>query len=157
MPIPPLASPILIHTGSGRPAHLVRAESLTKAEPVGLKGQKYVLVTVSERADAIMSVEQARRWLEAGAAYVCSWGPGSSAMEESFDYASFLPKLGVPFPYTVMTTSHPKETMEEALWFAFWNARPPDDQPDPISSVMVLLDSASLETRCTEWIKTNRE
>ena len=153
----PLSNPILTHAGSGRPARILRAVSLALAEPVGLTGQKYVLVTASLRADAIMSVQQARRSLEAGAAYVCSWGPGSPAMEESFDYASFLPELGVPFPYTVMTTSHTDKAVEEALWFVFWSAGPPDDQLDPISPILVLLDSASLEARCAEWVKTNRE
>jgi hypothetical protein len=157
MPLLPLTSAILTHPGSGRPARILRAVALATAEPVGLKGQKYVLVTASERDDAIMSVQQARRWLETGAAYVCSWGPGSRAMEDSFDYASFLPALGVPFSYTVMTTSHTDTAVEKALWFAFWNAGPPDDQPDPISPIMVLLDSASLEARCAEWVKTNRE
>ncbi len=148
---------VLTHIGSGRQVLVSRAEALANAEPIVLNGEKYVLFTASEQVDATMSVRQARRWLEAGAAYICSWGPRAPETEESFDYASFMPELGEPFPYTVMTTSHADETLEEALWFAFWNARPPDDQPDPISSVVVLVDSAELEVRCAEWIKTNRE
>jgi hypothetical protein len=151
------AGQVLTHVGSGRVVHLSRTKALADAAPTGLNGEKYVLFTASERSDATMSVQQARRWLDAGAAYVCSWGPGAPETEESFDYASFLPELGDPVPYTVMTTSHSNETLEEALWFAFWNARPPDDQPDPMSSVVVLVDSAELEVRCAEWIKANRE
>jgi hypothetical protein len=150
-------APLLTHPGTGRSAQIVRAESLEDATPLNRERQKYVLFTASERNGAAMPVPLARRWLEGGAAYVCSWGPSSASVEESFDYASFLPELGEPFPYTVMTTSHPDEAVEQALWFAFWNAGPPSDQPDPISSVVILLDSGSLEAKCAEWIKTNRE
>jgi hypothetical protein len=148
--------PMLTHAGSGRRAQIGRAETLVAAEPIRRDAERYVLLTASEREDAIISVQQARRWLEAGAAYVCSWGPGASATEESFDYASFLPEFGEPLQYTVMTTSHDDETLEQALWFAFWCAGPPGDHLDPISLVLVLLDSSTLEARCTEWIKTNR-
>jgi hypothetical protein len=61
------------------------------------------------------------------ASYVCAWGPNSEAVEETFDSASFLPEFGEPLPFSLMTTSHRDETPEEALWFAFYNAPPPDD------------------------------
>ncbi len=157
MTLPSTSSTLLTHVGSGRRAEINRTESLATAEPAKRSQEKYVLFTASERNDAVMSVAQARRWLEAGAAYVCSWGLQASATEESFDYASFLPELGEPVPFTVMTTSHEHESLEEALWFAFWNAGPPGDDLDPTSPVLLVLDSSQLAARCAEWIKTNRQ
>jgi len=80
-------------------------------------------------------------------------GPGSSAVEESFDHASFLPELGEPLPFTLMTTSHEKEPLEEALWFAFYAAHPPDDLPHVLNTVVVVVDSAVLKAQCIKWVK----
>lgn len=95
--------------------------------------------------------------MEAGASYVCAWGPNSPGVEETFDYAAFLPELGVPLPFTLMTTSHTSEEFEEALWFAFYNAAPPDDLGHYLKSVLVVVDSDALEIRALTWIQENNE
>jgi hypothetical protein len=95
-----------------------------------LLAQKYVLVVASaNKAAAHCTEEHARAWLEAGASYVCAWGPTAGVIEETFDYASFLPELSQPLPFTLMTTSHEEGTLEEVLWFAFYNATSPEESP----------------------------
>jgi hypothetical protein len=78
-------------------------------------------------------------------------------VEEAFDYASFLPELGEPLPFTLMTTSHRDETPQEALWFAFYNAMSPDDLDQELTSIVMIVDSDSLETACIAWVKENTE
>ena len=88
---------------------------------------------------------------------MCAWGPASGQVEEAFDYATFLPEMGEPLPFTLMTTSHESEELDEALWFAFYNAVPPDDLKAELNTVVVLVDSPALEERCKAWVQVNRE
>ena len=41
-----------------------------------------------------LGIKVARAWVNAGARYICSWGPDSEQVHESFDYADFLPEFG---------------------------------------------------------------
>lgn len=148
---------LLKHPGSGRLALVLRVESFKFAEPVSLPHRKYVLVVGSEKVIPCCSEKVAREWIDAGASYVCAWGQASGAVEAAFDHASFLPEFGNPLPFTLMTTSHPDEPLEEALWFAFYNATPPDDLPHELDTVVVVVDSAALGERCVTWIQENSE
>lgn len=77
-------------------------------------------------------------------------------MEESFDYASFLPEYGGELPFTWMTTAHRDEPIEEALWFAFYCAKDEDFEPE-LSVVVIVVDSGALEARCCYWLKNNED
>ena len=55
-----------------------------------------------------------------------------------------------------MTTAHHDEPLDEALWFAFYCAKDADFKPE-WSVVVIVVDSESLETRCRDWLETNRE
>jgi hypothetical protein len=124
---------------------------------VSVTAGKYVLVIAYEEKPLPLDVKTARAWLEAGASYICAWGPGSEQMEETFDYAAFLPECGPALPFTLMTTSHREQKPDEALWFAFYCAKPPDDLLDNLNSVVIVVDSEALETTCTDWVKGNKE
>jgi hypothetical protein len=157
MPSHQVVGPSLVHSGTQLSAIVVRAPELATAMPLARGGAKFVLLVASERRNVALPEQQARLWLNEGAAFVCAWGICSDAVEEVFDHAAYSPELGEPLSFTLMTTSHSDESLEEALWFAFYTAFAPDDLKHKLSSVVVLVDSASLEARCTKWIKTNRE
>ncbi len=127
------------------------------ASPVSVASGKYILVIAGERQTVPLGVKRARAWIDAGASYICAWGPDSAEVEESFDYASFLPDFGEPLPFTLMTTSHRDTTPNEALWFAFYNAVPPDDLNDELNSVVIMVDSDSLAAQCEAWVNENNE
>lgn len=146
----------LRHRGTGRRAAVVRVD-LESAAPVSVASGKYVLVIASERQTVPLGVKRARSWIDAGASYVCAWGPDSAEVEEAFDYASFLPEYGEPLPFTLMTTSHRDKTPDEALWFAFYNASPPDDLDSELNAVVIIVDSDSLEATCIAWVLENQE
>lgn len=144
----------LKHPGTGRLAAVVRVEALWSCAPLALtSAQPYLLVMASDHPAQLPRVETARAWLEAGACYVCAWGPGASEMEETFDYAAFLPELGDPLPFSLVTTSHPGETLEEALQFAFNFGKPPGRTADEDCPVVVVVDSAALAAQSTSWIQ----
>ena len=151
-----LASP-LKHPGTGRPCVILKPASLSDATPYAAGSGKYVLFLASATPAASMSIEQARRWIDAGAAYVCAWGPESQSVEVAFDYAAFLPEVGEPLAYTLMTTSHASEGLNEALWFVFWNSSPPEDLPADLSLVVVQTDSSALAAQAKTWVEGNHE
>lgn len=124
------------------------------ASPIG---KRFVLVIGSESRRASISCHRARRWIDAGASYVCAWGPSANAIEESFDYASFMPEYGEPLPFTFMTTSHEEGSLEQALWFAFWCSAPPEDLNDELSSVLVVVDTPALRDKSKSWISANTQ
>ncbi len=157
MPSLQVIGPSLVHRGTQLTATVVSAPEIATAIPLSRGGAKFVLLVASEKRHAVLPALQARRWLNAGAAFVCAWGTSSDAVEEMFDHAAYFPEYGEPLPFTLVTTSHSDESLEEALWFAFYSAFAPDDLEHELSSIVVLVDSASLGARCTEWIKTNRE
>ena len=102
-------------------------------------------------------MKQARACIELGASYICAWGRDCEALEETFDYAAFLPELGPELPFTLMTTAHRDGTLEDALEFAFRWAQPPDDFPFPLNRVVVVADTNSLLERCAQWIASERK
>lgn len=147
----------LRHPGTGRPALVIRAGSFWDCAPISVPEGSYVLVIASCRQVKLSKVEAARAWVEAGAVYVCAWGPDAAEIEEAFDYASFLPELGEPLRFTLMTTNHENEPLEEALWFAFYNGKAPDEVDDGSCPVVVVVDSQTLEEQATAWIQGNSE
>jgi hypothetical protein len=147
----------LRHPGTGRLAAVLQVRDFEGASPVSVAAGKYILVIASERQTVSLGTKTARAWVDAGASYICAWGPDSRAVEETFDYASFLPEFGESLPFTLMTTSHRDETPEEALWFAFYTATPPDDLDHDLTSVVIIVDSDSLEAACIAWVEENNE
>jgi hypothetical protein len=147
----------LKHPGTGRSAAVLRVQDFEGTSPVAVAAGKYILVIASMRNTVPLGVKTARAWINAGASYICAWGPDSAAVEETFDYAGFLPECGDPLPFTLMTTSHREKTPEEALWFAFYCATSPDDLRHELKTVVILVDSDALWSACTSWVKENRD
>lgn len=153
----PISIPVLVHRPTGRSAFIVCAERLLASKPVSIDQTRYVLFIASEMSVMSAEVIEARRWVDAGAAYMCAWGPASSELDDLFDYATFLPEAGTPLPFTLMTTWHDNEPLEKALWFAFYNATIPDELEVEIESVVILTDSPALAERCKTWVLENFE
>ncbi len=104
---------------------------------------RYILVVASETPAVELGIKTARAWVDAGARYICAWGPDSEGVHESFDYAGFLPEYGEEVE--LVTTAHRDEPIEEALWFAFSCAK--SVEPDrELNVVVIVVDSDSLET-----------
>lgn len=144
------------HKPTERMAAVVRVADFWSSDPVSFKSEKYVLLVVTE-GGSTPNETVARAWIHAGAAFVCAWGPQAPETEEAFDYASFLPEFGAPLSFTLMTTNHKGQSLDEALWFAFYNAHPPDNLSSLLRTVVIVVDSRSLEVQCLRWIQQNEE
>lgn len=142
------------HLPTVRLAATVRVDNFQT--PVSIEAGRYILVVASEKPAVNLSIKTARAWVDAGASYVCAWGPDSNEVEDSFDYASFLPEYGGELPFHLMTTVHKDEPIEEALYFAFYCAKDVGFEPE-LSVVVIVVDSESLETKCRHWLETNSE
>lgn len=147
--------PLLIHRPTGRAALIVFAENLLASDPVFIDKKKYILFIASEKPVLSSELEEARRWVDAGVGYMCAWGPASSGLDDLFDFAQFMPELGTPVPFLLLTTWHDKETLEEALYFAFYDAHPADDLHEVLDSIVMLVDSSDLAERCVAWVREN--
>ena len=157
MSLQSFAGPMLVHPGTGRSAAIVCSEDFSGLKPVYLGGRRYVLLIVNSRPGTSVPVDVARRWIDSGASYVCVWGPASHQLEEDFDYASFAPDCGGPLAFTLMTTAHGTEALSETLWFAFYNATPPDDLNAELDCVVIVVDSENAAEECELWVKENAE
>jgi hypothetical protein len=154
----PIAARIrLRHAASGRNALIVMRHDWLDGSTVEVRGKRYILLAAHQRSRPAISAATARRWIDAGAAYICCWGSTSDDAEEAFDRASFLEELGVPLPFTLMTTSHGHEPLEEALWFAFYNAKTPGGLTDPLDIIVIVVDKPALALRCESWVRNNHE
>jgi hypothetical protein len=147
----------VVHQRTGRQVTIVRSHEFATAAPVKLQGRRYLLFMASHRAATFFTPALARHWIDAGAAYVCAWGPASEQVEEDFDYASFLPEFGTPLSFTLMTTSHVDESLSESLWFALHNAQSASDLDLDLDDVVILVDSTELEQSCLSWLRSNTD
>jgi hypothetical protein len=107
----------LRHPGTGRSAAIVRVNDFESAPPISVACGKYVLLIASEKSVVPLGMKEARAWIDAGASFICAWGPDAEKVEETFDYAAFLPEYGAPLPFMLMTTSHREKSPVEAIWF----------------------------------------
>jgi hypothetical protein len=147
----------LTHPGTNRRAAVVHLQDLSREALAFVDSKKYVLVVANEFRGQDLTVQAARAWVEAGASYICAWGPEAEGIEEAFDYATFLPELGEPLSFILMTTSHSGETLENALWFAFYNGKLPEEPEGGGCPVVVVVDSRILQSKCIAWVRGNAE
>jgi hypothetical protein len=145
---------VLTHTPSGRSALLVQSTDIAAAVYSAASEDKFILVALSEGHLRGVTPKAARACIDQGASYICAWGHDCEDLEETFDYAAFLPELGGELPFTLMTTAHREDTLEDALEFAFRWAQPPDDFPFPLNRVVVVADTKGLLERCAQWISS---
>jgi hypothetical protein len=145
---------VLTHTPSGRSALLVQSTDIAAAVNSAASEDKFVLVALNEGHLRGITTKEARACIDKGASYICAWGHDCEDLEETFDYAAFLPELGGELPFTLMTTAHRDDTLEDALEFAFRWAQPPDDFPFSLNRVVVVADTKGLLERCARWISS---
>lgn len=117
---------------SGRPIKLLRLSGWAWEEPLLSPFILFIAAKASTNEE-----ERIRRFaanaIEAGCAYVCTWGEGSSYLHDTFDLASMDAKR------SVMSSWHDDETLPDALWFALCNAWPDEDEFPSAAEAMVLL------------------
>jgi hypothetical protein len=126
---------LILHERRGplqRAIHSLRASTLEEVV-VGvtttLPGARFVLFLAWDARDVedetIFALAQ--RLVRAGLSYIVAWGPDCERVHDLFDDADIVenPESNTPGTDTViMSTWHPNESLEEALWFALYSAYP---------------------------------
>jgi hypothetical protein len=118
-----------VSNGSGQGSDLYVLEATTSEDvlnslTLSSRGFTCLVAWDSRRASVDEVSKVVRYLLDAGAVYVCTWGPGCERVHDICDEA----QVG-PFgdgEQVAMTTWHPDESLAEALWFVLDVARPED-------------------------------
>ena len=103
----------------------------------------------SARVEEVSAI--ARQLLDAGAVYVCAWGPGCERVHDIFDEERDGPNPLISADPVVMTTWHEDESLAEALGFVLAAAIPDDGFIDDCGATLgVAIGSA-------EWANEIRD
>lgn len=121
----------------GREVFLTYVPELTQLLHIELPSAPFVLFIGADTTDAIPQPlsQIAQVMIDASAVYVLCWGPNCDQAEEVFDEAAVGD--GSVARHTVMTTSHPGESILEVLEFATSVAVPIDEFADSCQKVIV--------------------
>ena len=122
-----MASTQLVRQGNGARHDLYLLEAATPEEVLPLPGGRFIcLVAWDSRTASFDEISRlVRRLLDAGAVYVCAWGPGCERVHDICDEEQVGP-LG-DGEQTAMTTWHADEPLAEAVWFVL-NVAVPEDR-----------------------------
>jgi len=107
-------------------------------EHLSLPSEHTVLLIVGDARDVSTdSIAQvAQRLLEAGLIWICAWGPDCQRVHDVFDEVHVGDGTTEP-PFTLMSTWHSGEPLEEAVWFFVNSAFPLDTELGSTSYVAV--------------------
>ena len=113
---------------TARDLYLLKVAS-SAALPINIElSSKHCICLLAWDSGDATDEEKARlveRLLNAGCAYLCSWGNGCEKVHDICDEVSVGPDPDLDDDAVVMTTWH-KESLDDALWF-FLNCAKPDD------------------------------
>jgi hypothetical protein len=90
--------------------------------------------------------------VNAGCAYVCTWGEGCSWVHDLFDLAS------IAADRFVMSSWHASEPLSEALYFALFDAWPDDEAfPDATTAPIILAVEEPWLTQVRQLVANQEE
>ena len=89
------------------------------------------------KASGQLLVDIANQLILKGVHYICCWGDECEKGHDCFDEANVILQIDDGFERLVMSTWHSNETLDEALWFCIFNAKPEDKFWDKCSTLVV--------------------
>ena len=94
----------------------------------------------------------AESMLRSGCAYACAWGVDAGRVEDAFDRVAMNAELaGKPLVEEVlMTTSHESESLDDALWFAVFDACPAKGDAHAVVALCAAEHLAHVEARLAD-------
>jgi hypothetical protein len=119
----------------------------TAIEQVSLRSAHTVLFIAADARgvarDTIARI--ARRLLASGLVYVCVWGLDCERVHDIFDEVH-VGDGSSDSGFTLMSTWHSEETLEEAIWFFIQCAFPVDIEVETTSYLAIIVGSAAWAT-----------
>lgn len=128
------------HDDLGRRVYLAFCERLEDVATLAFPDAPCVFFLGADSAETSVDVLHAlaENVLERGAVYVLAWGAGAERFEDIVDEVFVMRTLGGDAP-VVMTTSHAKDSLHDALRFAVQLARPAEEYADACRTMIVVL------------------
>jgi hypothetical protein len=120
-------------------AFSTHSATLDALVPALQRSSRFVLLILADTTaeNGARLVDWADSVLQAGACYVCCWGPDCGRLESCFDEAHVIRGLPSSEHDVIMTTSHASEPLEEAAWFALHAAWPTDEYARTCDAVIL--------------------
>lgn len=118
-----------INPGPECPLYSEYVSDFAALEGISLPSSHTVLLVAADARDvpANAVARIAERLLGAGLAYICVWGPDCERVHDIFDEVHVGDGSTEP-GYTLMSTWHSTESLDEAIWFFVKCAFPLDDE-----------------------------
>jgi hypothetical protein len=127
-----------INPTSECPLYSEHVPDFAALEEISLPSAHTVLLIAADArgvsTDVIASV--AARLLSAGLIYICVWGPDCERVHDVFDEVYVGDGCTEP-DFTLMSTWHDDESLDEAVWYFTQCAFPPDTEIEKTSYVAV--------------------
>jgi hypothetical protein len=103
-----------------------------------LSSQRFVCLLAwdSREVDENRIAEFAAKLLEAGAVYVCVWGPNCERVHDTIDKVHVGPNPSPTLDRVVMTTWHSREPLAEAIWFTLRSTNPDEGYAEGCDSTL---------------------
>lgn len=130
------------------PIYSISVADFDAIEQVSLPSVHTVMLIVADARnvpDATIT-KVAEHLLKNGLVYVCVWGPDCERVHDLFDWAHIGDGTEEPH-FTLMSTWHSDEPLDEAIWFFMTCAVPLDDEWKTTSYLAVIIGNA-------EWAVT---
>lgn len=107
-------------------------------EQIALPSAHTVLLIAAEARDVPANVIHhiAERLIASGLIWVCVWGPDCGRVHDIFDEAH-VGNGDIEPDFTIMSTWHESESLEEAIWFFLHSAFPLDTEIEATSYIAV--------------------
>lgn len=103
----------------------------------------FLALDASELGDEVV-IAFADKLAAQGVGYVCAWGPECSHVHDLFDLATYddseeLRRKGDENDATIMTSWHADEDLDQALYFAVFDAHPDDHYSHGANALLALV------------------
>jgi hypothetical protein len=116
--------------------YLEAPESLPDELPLSSPRFVCFLVWDSRDVELVIIEEFAAKLLNAGAVYVCAWGPNCERVHHVVDKVRDGPNPPQIVDRVVMTTWHSDEPLAEAIWFILRSANPDEGYAEGCDSTL---------------------
>jgi hypothetical protein len=141
-----LGSPVKLHGINPTPECPLFSESVRDFHALGdlpLPSAHTVLFIAADTREVSVDTisRAAERLLASGLIWICAWGPACERVHDIFD-AVHIGDGSVEPSFTLMSTWHSEEALEEALWFFVESAFPLDTEIETTSYVAVSVGRA---------------
>ena len=124
------------------PLYSASVESIGELIELDFPSKYFVLLLAADFTNIgnNLLVDVAKRLIDKGLAYICTWGPGCEMAHGVFDLANVVWEKEKGKEYHVMSTWHHDEPLEEALWFCIFNATVDDEYWENCSTIIVAVN-----------------